>query len=119
MAKATPAKKRVRATSSEKRQPLKKKSPAETVLAMSAAEKRLSRRKRSELKRYDQTLTKALHAELTDMAKAANIDFRALVEKCLRESPSVKKHLTEKGVTLDDRTSRGNPAAKKKATPAS
>lgn len=76
--------------------------------------KRLSRRKRSDLKRYDQTLSSALYDELMILAKQAETDLRVYVEVCLRNSPEVQKHLKENDLVLPDRPARGNPASAKK-----
>ena len=78
------------------------------------AKKRLSRRQRSNLKRYDQTLSSTLYNELAILAKAAETDLRAFVEECLRTCPVVKRHLKDNDIELPDRPVRGNPASKKK-----
>lgn len=91
---------------------------AATETSVAASEKpidkRLSRRKRSGLKRYDQTLSQGLYDLLHTMADEAKIDYRAYVEKCLRDSPAVKRYLKTSGVQLPDRPLRGNPKARKK-----
>jgi len=109
MAKKKVASKKARPISKKKRQPLKKK-----TAAAQKADKRLSRRMRSGLHRYDQTLSKELHDELKILASQSDMDFRVFVEKCLRNSPEVKKHLKENDLVLPDRPARGNPATIKK-----
>jgi hypothetical protein len=77
-------------------------------------DKRLSRRKRSDLKRYDQTLSSKLYAELEIMAKQVEMDFRTFIEHCLRACPAVKRHLKENDIELPERPVRGNPDSQKK-----
>jgi len=88
--------------------------PSAPVTEEKPIDKRLSRRKRSGLKRYDQTLSQGLYDLLHTMADEAKIDYRAYVEKCLRDSPAVKRYLKTSGVQLPDRPLRGNPKARKK-----
>jgi hypothetical protein len=102
MAKKKAAAPKPRTTSTKNRQPLKKE------------DKRLSRRKRSDLKRYDQTLSSMLYAELSIMAKQAEMDLRTFIEHCLRACPAVKRHLKDNDIELPERPVRGNPASQKK-----
>jgi len=108
MAKKKAAAPKPRTTSTKKRQPLKKKAAAKKE------DKRLSRRKRSDLKRYDQTLSSMLYAELSIMAKQAEMDLRTFIEHCLRACPAVKRHLKDNDIELPERPVRGNPASQKK-----
>lgn len=112
MAKKKAAAKKPRTTAKTKRQPLKKKAAVKETTHK--AEQRLSRRKRSDLKRYDQTLSSTLYNELSIMAKAANMDLRLFVETCLRTCSAVKRHLKDNDIELPDRPQRGNPASQKK-----
>ena len=117
MAKKKAAAKKARPISKKKRKPLakKKRKPlAKKKADTHKAEKRLSRRKRSDLKRYDQTLSSKLYSELVILAEKNGNDLRMFVESCLRASPKVRKHLKENNIVLPDRPVRGNPDAKKK-----
>lgn len=111
MARKKTATKKARPISDKKRKPLKKKKAAAKKPVI---DKRLSRRKRSDLKRYDQTLTSQLYAELQIMAKQSETDLRVFIETCLRNSPAVKRHLKENDLELPNRPARGNPATMKK-----
>ncbi len=106
MAKQKSASKKARPISDRKRKPLSE--------IDQKADKRLSRRKRSDLHRYDQTLSKSLYNELKVLAKQAEVDLRVFIEDCLRHSPAVKRHLKENELVLPDRPARGNPATLKK-----
>lgn len=109
MDKKKTAAKNPRPISKKKRQPL----PKKTAEAQKA-DKRLSRRQRSGLKRYDQTLTSELYVELSILAKQEEADLRVFIETCLRSCPAVKRHLKENELQLPDRPARGNPATLKK-----
>lgn len=98
----------------KKARPISKKSSPKKTAETQKADKRLSRRQRSGLHRYDQTLSKELYNELKILAGQSDMDLRAFIEDCLRNSPAVKRHLKENDLVLPDRPARGNPATIKK-----